>query len=628
MKAVILAGGRGIRLGELTQEIPKPMLIIGEKPLLHHQVDLLVKYGIQDIIILVNYQKDPIMDYFQDGRGFGARISYYTETEPLGTTGGIKAIEDQLTEDFMVLYGDVMLNMDLNRFIHFHRTKKSQCTLVLHPNDHPFDSDLVEINADSRIVEFHPKPHQPGTWYHNLVNAGAYLLSPSILTFIEKGKKADFGKDVFPHLFSQVDLYGYHTSEYLKDMGTPDRLDRVRMDLENGEINRMCYENRQRAIFLDRDGVLNVEKSFISNPDEFELYDFSPAAVRKINQAGYLSVVVTNQSAIARNICTEEEVYTIHKKMETLLGGQRAWLDAVYFCPHHPDKGFPEENTAYKIDCDCRKPKTGMFRMAIEKFNIDPQESYMIGDSERDIQAGINLGCVTVGVRTGYGIKKTKIFPDYMFADLAEAVDFIVDDPYRKYFETVLVRYKAHTESIPWVVLIGGNARTGKSTLTSYLRIAFEKAGHKVLQVGLDNWILTEDNRKDSMNVYDRFQLPKLENDLKLLLSGHTLVLTSYPNHPERKPVQIQYDPGQSQIIIIEGVVALSSDVVRQSAHLKIFTTLSAEAFSRRIKSYYGWRNKSTEEIDSLVKKRESDEYQLIEKESKFADLIINTSNS
>jgi D,D-heptose 1,7-bisphosphate phosphatase len=628
MKAVILAGGRGIRLGELTREIPKPMLTIGEKPLLHHQVDLLIKHGIQDIIMLVNYLKDPIMDYFQDGRRLGARISYFTENEPLGTTGGIKAIENQLTDDFMVLYGDVMIYMDLSRFIHFHRLKKSQCSLVLHPNDHPVDSDLVEVNDESRIVAFHPKPHQPGAWYHNLVNAGAYLLSPSILAFIEKGKKADFGRDVFPHLCNRLALYGYHTSEYLKDMGTPDRLEKVRMDLENGEISRKCYENRQRAIFLDRDGVLNVEKSFISTPDEFELYDFAPASVRKINQAGYLSIVVTNQSAVARNICTEEEVYTIHKKMETLLGEQKAWLDAVYFCPHHPDKGFPEENPAYKIDCDCRKPNTGMFRKAIEKFNISPQESYMIGDSERDIQAGINIGCVTVGVRTGHGIKKTRLFPDYMFADLAEAVDFIVDDRYRKYFEKILALYKAHTESTPWIVLIGGNARTGKSTLSSYLRIAFEKAGNKVLQVGLDNWILTEDRRTDSMNVYERFQLPVLENDLKLLLSGHNLVLSSYPNHPERKPVQIHYTSGQAKIIIIEGVVALSSAMVRQSAHLKIFTTLLPEEFSRRIESYYSWRNKSKAEIDSLVKKRKSDEYQLIEKESKFADLIINTSDS
>jgi D,D-heptose 1,7-bisphosphate phosphatase len=512
--------------------------------------------------------------------------------------------------------------------LQFHCRKESQCSLVLHPNDHPYDSDLVEINTEDRIVAFHPKPHNSGTWYHNMVNAGAYIMSPSILRFLENGKKADFGRNVFPRLYNQIPMYGYHTSEYLKDMGTPDRLAKVRLDLKTGEISRKSFKNPQRAVFLDRDGVLNVERSFISRPDELELYDFSHTALRKINQSGYLSVVVTNQSAIARNICTEEDVQNIHKKMETLLGEQGAWLDAIYFCPHHPDKGFPEENPVFKIDCECRKPKTGMFRKAIEKFNISTEESFMIGDSERDIQAGINVGCVTIGVRTGYGMKKTKLIPDYMFSNLAEAVDFIVDDPLRKDFEIISAHYNAYTGTTPWVILIGGNTRTGKSTLASCLRIAFEKTGRRVLQVCLDNWLHPESKRTESMNVYDRFRLQELEKDMVKLFSGEAVELPSYPNHPDREPVLLRYNPDRVEIMIIEGVVALSSEIIRHSAHLKIFTTLNAGQFRKRVEEYYCWRNKTAAEINFLIKKRESDEYQLIEKESKFADLIINSSVS
>lgn len=628
MKAVILAGGRGIRLGDLTREIPKPMINIGDKPLLHHQVELLTKYDIRDIIILVNYLKDPIIEYFGDGHSHNARISYYEETEPLGTTGGIKAIGEQLTEDFLVLYGDVMIHMDLERFIRYHRIKNSQCSLVLHPNDHPYDSDLVEIDTNGRIIAFHAKPHNRATWFHNLVNAGAYILSPVVLQYLEKGKKADFGRDIFPRICREVSMYGYHTSEYLKDMGTPDRLEAVRKDLESGKVYRLHYGHPQRAVFLDRDGVMNTERSYISRPEELELYDFTPPAIRKINQSGYLSVVVTNQSAIARNLCTEEEVQTIHKKMETLLGEQGAWLDAIYYCPHHPDKGFPEENPLYKIDCDCRKPKTGMFQKAIEKFNINAGESYMIGDSERDIQAGSNAGCVTIGVRTGYGIRKTGLFPDYMFANLAEAVDFIVHDPYRKDFVTIDEKFRSYSGKLPWVILIGGNTRTGKSTLASYLRIAFEKAGHKILQVSLDNWLLPEDKRNDTMNVYGRFQLGLLEEDIKNLLSGKTLIRPAYVNHPDRQPRPVVYNPEHADIIILEGIVALSSESIRRSAGLKIFTALDPLLFRNRLDEYYLWRSKSPEEIDRLVKKRELDEYQLIEKESNLADLIINSSIS
>ncbi len=520
MQAIILAGGSGTRLGDMTLEIPKPMVILGNRPLLHHQVDLLRKYGVKDITILVNYLKDPIMKYFGDGSAFDVNIRYFEEITPLGTVGGIKEMEEWITGDFLVLYGDVMINMDLGRLIAFHQVKYSQCTLVVHPNDHPADSDLVEINSTGRVVAFHSKPHDPHETYHNLVNAGAYVLSPKIFPFLEKGKKADFGRDIFPRIFSQIPMFGYRTTEYLKDMGTPERLDKVRHDLESGRIRNSSYEYPQKAIFLDRDGVLNVEKSYISKPEELELYDFAPSAVRKINQSGYLSIVVTNQSAIARNLCTEEDIQAIHRRMETLLGTDKAWLDGIYYCPHHPDKGFPEENPKYKIDCDCRKPRTGMFRKAAEDFNISTGDSYMIGDSERDIQAGINAGCVTIGVRTGYGIKKTRVLPDYMFNNLAEAVDFIVDDPLHAYFDKIYSRFREFKSDRPWVILIGGNTRTGKSTLASYIRIAFKKMGKATLSVSLDNWLLPESERKPEMDVYARFQLPQIETDLKNLVSG------------------------------------------------------------------------------------------------------------
>jgi D,D-heptose 1,7-bisphosphate phosphatase len=628
MKAVILAGGRGVRLGALTTEVPKPMLAIGDKPLLHHQVDLLVSYNITEIIILVNYLKDSIIEYFGDGSRFNARITYFEEITPLGTTGGIKAIEDQLADDFVVLYGDVYINMDLSRLIRFHHEKKSDCTLVLHPNDHPYDSDLVTLDDNDRIVAFHSKPHKPGKWYHNLVNAGAYVLSPKINKFIEKNVKADFGSHVFPSVIYQLHMFGYQTSEYLKDMGTPDRLKKVQDDLESGRIERSHYRHRQPAFFLDRDGVINTERSYISKPEELEVYDFVPAAIRKINRAGYISVVVTNQSAIARNLCTEEDIRTIHKKLESVLGEKNAWLDAIYYCPHHPDKGFPEENPLYKVDCDCRKPKTGMFRKAIEKFNIDPSVSYMIGDSERDIQAGINAGCTTVGVRTGYGIRKSRVSPDYMFSNLAEAVDFIVDDPYKKSFRKVYEHIAGHAGKSPCVILIGGNTRSGKSTLASYLRISFERLGYKILQVALDNWLLPEEQRTPRMNVYDRFQVKTMEQELNAILDGQKITVTSYAHHSERKTLPVVYDPSGIDIIIIEGVVALSSPLICQKAMVKIFTTVDPKVFNQRIEDYYGWRGKIPEETHEIVKKRQVDEYQLIEKESKLADLIINSYGS
>lgn len=426
MQAIILAGGQGTRLQAISKTIPKPMLPIGDKPLLEHQILMLRDSGIRDIILLVNHLKESIQEYFQNGEKWGVHISYYEEAVPLGTVGGVKAVEDQITGDFLVFYGDVMMSMDLHRFIQFHHNRKSDCTLVLHPNDHPYDSDLVEVDSTARVTAFHSKPHPEGIYYRNLVNAGAYLFSKKIFPFLEKNIKADFGKDIFPKIYNQVNMFGYNTTEYLKDMGTPDRLEQVNADYLNGKIEAKNFKHKQRAIFLDRDGVLNVDHPYIHRPEQLELFAFTSEAIKKINTSNFISIVVTNQPVVARGACTEAELQHIHNKLDHELGKNRAKLDAIYYCPHHPDKGFEGENPAYKIDCPCRKPKPGMLLNAARDFNIDLSASYIIGDDERDVEAGKNAGVTTIGVRTGKALKGSKLVPDFMFENLLEAVEFIV----------------------------------------------------------------------------------------------------------------------------------------------------------------------------------------------------------
>jgi histidinol-phosphate phosphatase family protein len=342
-----------------------------------------------------------------------------------------------------------------------------------------------------------------------------------------------------------------------------------------------------------------------------------------MNEAGYLSVVVTNQSAIARNLCTVEDVEAIHRKLETGLGQKGAWLDAIYFCPHHPDKGYPEENRMYKIDCDCRKPKPGMFKRAAEAFNIDLSGSVMIGDSERDIQAGMNAGCVTIGVRTGYGIRKTKVIPDYFFENLKEAVDFILDEPYGNIFRTLTGKYESRKKD-PFIVSVAGNARSGKSILSAYLRQKFAELHVKTLKIDLDHWLLPGNQRAGCRNVYDRFRLENMIADISRMLSGDTILVNSFENHPERQSCAVEYSARDFNVIILDGIVALSHEFLRNISDYKIFMEIPEEIFYSRFLRYYRWREKSTEEAWALMEKRKSDEYQLIEKESKFADLVIN----
>ena len=210
-------------------------------------------------------------------------------------------------------------------------------------------------------------------------------------------------------------MFAYNSPEYVKDMGTPDRYQKVSENHKKGVIKAKNLRNKQRAIFLDRDGTINKYVGFLRNINEFELIDGAAEAIAKINDSGYLAIVVTNQPVIARGEVSTSELKQIHNKMETLLGQKGAYLDGIYYCPHHPDKGFEGERTEYKIECNCRKPKPGMLLKASADLNIDLNRSWMIGDGENDINAGENAGCNTV-----------KIGSDMPCKNLYEAVDLIL----------------------------------------------------------------------------------------------------------------------------------------------------------------------------------------------------------
>ena len=420
MQLVIIAGGKGTRLG--LKDIPKPMVKIGDKPLLEHQIELAKRYGINEVFILSGHLANVIEDYFGDGSKWGVKIHHIVEPYPLGTAGAVKLLEGKMTERFMVFYGDVVMDFDLKSFINFDKQFDSIGTLILHPNDHPHDSDLMGVNDKHIITDVYSKPHDESKYYQNLINAAVYIFSPKIFDYIEPNVSQDFGKDIFKKLLDNNEtLIGYDTAEYIKDMGTKDRFDGVVHDFVSGKVARLNKKNKRPCIFLDRDGVIN--KDMDSNPsvDNFELLDGVPEAIKQINKSDYLSIVVTNQPMIAKGFIKESEVKEIHKKMETLLGYEGAFIDEIYYCPHHPEKGFEGEIPELKIDCECRKPKAGMLLRATKEFNIDLPNSWMIGDSERDLKAGKNVGCKTVFISD-----EKNQYADLYAKDLQDAVDKIM----------------------------------------------------------------------------------------------------------------------------------------------------------------------------------------------------------
>jgi len=428
MKAVILAGGKGTRLSKLIKNTPKPLIKIGGKPVIEHQILLLREYGIKEIWILLGFLGSQIKEYLKNGEKWDVNIHYCQEKKPLGTAGALKVLENEIKEDFLVLSGDVMLDFDLKRFISYHRKKNGIASIIVHPNDHPFDSDLVEVDKEGQVLSLLKRPHPSRLNFRNLSIASAYIFSPKIFKYTPLKIKSDIEKDILPLILkSKQKIYAYKTPEYIKDIGTPNRLMKVRKDYILGKIRKFNLKNKRKVVFLDRDGVINEEIDRLSRVEDLKIYDFSAKAIKKINEFGYLIIIITNQPMIAKGFMTEKDLDEIHQKLETELGKQGAKIDAFYYCPHHPEKGFPGEIPELKIKCNCRKPKIGLFLKAKKDFNINLKSSYMIGDQTSDILAGERAGCKTILVKTGYGGKDNlfKVKPIYIAKNLLEAVHFI-----------------------------------------------------------------------------------------------------------------------------------------------------------------------------------------------------------
>ncbi len=480
---IILAGGRGSRLSKFTDEIPKPMLPILGKPVMEYQIEKFKEYGIKDIYVTVGYLKDKIIDYFGDGKKFGCNITYIKEDEPLGSCGAFYYLKDKIDKSALVVCGDVLFNLNIKKFYDYHKSKEGLITISAHPNSHPYDSDLVILqsnieeylklsdyikigyskeelyahndktldslcsnfykgifNSDSfknlmkekkkksnLVLKFDKKENSAfRTTYHNLVNAGICFIEPYVFEYFKSPEKKDLEKDLISHFIEMSKVYAYKTIDYIKDMGTYDRLEKVEEDVKAG---RLDSSTKRKAVFLDRDGTINVFKYPHSDKSSLELIDKAADAIKLFNEAGYACILVTNQPSISKGLIDFNDMEEANKKLETLLGKSGAYLDDIYFCPHHQEYGREGEVAEYKIVCNCRKPNSGMIDDAIDTYDIDRDSSYMIGDSSFDINAAKNSNLKMILVETGLGEEDKKLGGFYHLSkDLYDAAEFIVNN--------------------------------------------------------------------------------------------------------------------------------------------------------------------------------------------------------
>lgn len=403
------------------------MCPLGGKPLIQHLIELCEKGGLSGVTLLLGHKAEEFEKLPLDQ--FNIPVEFIVEDKPRGTAGAIHHIRSELDNDFLLLYGDVYVNMDLAKLIDFHKSQQAGITLAAHSNDHPYDSDLMELDPGGKILNFFAKPHAEGSVLPNMVNAGVCILGKLFPEKMRHGE--DIGRDFIPRMVEEGHpCFGYVTREYIKDMGTPDRYKKLQRDYEQEFCAKMHLHHPIPAVFFDRDGTLIEEDGYIVRPEQVRPVAGLETALAKLNKRHIPSFIVTNQPQVARGEVTESQVRRIHFELETYLGKHRVRFENIYYCPHHPDRGFEGENLDYKIDCNCRKPKVGLFETADRMFNVDKSKSFMVGDSWRDIEAARNFGIKSVFVDNPKRVELTErnLTADFTVQSINEAVDVILGD--------------------------------------------------------------------------------------------------------------------------------------------------------------------------------------------------------
>jgi histidinol-phosphate phosphatase family protein len=613
-QAVILAGGKGTRLQSVLGGLPKPLADVGGVPLLAHQLRLLQVHGFDEAVLLVSHRADAIQEWLDtEAVAPGFRVRLIDDQPPRGTGGAILNVLSGLAEVFAVLYGDTMLDVDLDRFWAWHAAEPATAvSLFLHPNDHPHDSDLVEVDEEGEILGFHPYPHPDGVWLPNLVNAALYIVRrDALLPWRELTGSLDVAKDLFPRMLqAKQRLRGYVSPEYIKDAGTPSRLEKVRKAYADGTIARSSLQAPQRAVFLDRDGTLNEADGYIRSAQQLQVYPDAGRAVRRLNDAEWRTVVVTNQPVIARGEVTTTELRQIHARLDTELARDGGFIDRLYYCPHHPDGGYAGEVAALKIACDCRKPADGLIRRAQTDLNIDLTASWMIGDSSADLGAAEAAGVQSILVETGEaGMDARHPFEaGIVVPDVSAAVDFILD---------VYPRLSASLTGLAGRIgpgedwFIGGLSRAGKSTLAAVLQCKLRRQGRRCEVVQLDRWILGLDER--GAGVFGRFDMAALEQVVldvgKRAVEPAALTMPAYSRSERRRlPGTLTRTFDADTTILWEGIVAVElarrAGALARSIHVE-----TSEADRReRVLAHYVSRG-IPEAGPSALAERETDEH-------------------
>lgn len=620
-----MAGGHGSRLNSVSGRLPKALVPVAGVPILEYQIEQCKAYEFDNIVLLLGHEANKIIEHFGNGSDFGVKIEYSVEPRTMGTGGAIKSALNLLSDDFILLYGDTYFDIDLSSLFNAHMNKKAQLTVVAHPSNHPNDSDLIFVDYSTNIIKkISTYPHRSEA-LPNMACAAMCVINKQAYQDQSSGidEPFDLSKTLLPRMISaNKKIFAYITCEYIHDMGTPDRLDKVNKDIKFNIPELLSSRNKRQAVFIDRDGTLIEDVQYLSSQKEVKLVSGASAGIKRLNESGYLTVMVTNQPVIARGDLTIDGLNAIHNYLNYSLGCSGAYLDAMYYCPHHPDKGYKGEVEQLKIHCNCRKPNTGMLKKAIKSMNIDPKRSWMVGDTTTDIAFGNNGGLRTILVETGGAGKdgKYSVVPDYIFPTLNLATDWITQG-YQK-------RKKLLLELFPQFIggqkiyLIGGLSRSSKTTTANVLADIFREQGETAHILSLDAWLIDPKERKNCSNVLEKYDV---ESFLKLFkkIIRNSDELHELPIHSHgQKKLSIKRKFHKDDKLIIEGIPVFLDQRLRSLSEDSIYCDINEDLRLKRFVEFYKMRKYSDKSIKELFLLRGA-EVKAVQESKRFAKYII-----
>jgi D-glycero-D-manno-heptose 1,7-bisphosphate phosphatase len=373
-QGVILVGGLGTRLGALTQTTPKPMIEVAGRPFVEHVIAHLARFGLEEILLLAGYRGEAFAVAYAGREMFGASLSVLVEPEPLGTGGALRFASDRLSQRFLLANGDTFFDADLGDLV----GGGDGHVILLRRIEDASRYGTVEVGDDGLVRSFREKVADATG--PALINAGCYLLGrDQVLSLIER-LPCSFETHVLPRLVADGALRAIVREGYFVDMGLPASLEGARVALLE------C--RRKPVVFLDRDGVLNKDAGYTHRVEDLELVQGAAEAVGAINAAGCYAIVVSNQAGIARGYYPESAARAFNRALRERMMDLGARLDAVYFCPHHPQGTVAGLATV----CECRKPKPGLLVAAAKDWPIDTSRSFLVGDMASDVEAARAFG--------------------------------------------------------------------------------------------------------------------------------------------------------------------------------------------------------------------------------------------